>query len=118
MQEVFRHGARYPEHVLGIGDEFIREQQLFGDLTNEGKSMHYRLGRKLYKQYWKKLFGGTPDEFKFNDSRFYLKSTPFKRTLGSLQSHLYGLLKSLPPQVISKEQTKFSFPPYLGVETE
>jgi hypothetical protein len=30
IQTIFRHGARYPEQILHIGDEFVQDQQLLG----------------------------------------------------------------------------------------
>lgn len=72
-----------------------------GELTSEGKSMHYLLGKKMYDVYWKRLFGGTPYEFSYNQSRFHVKSTNVNRTIESAQSHIYGLLEALPPLTLS-----------------
>ena len=54
--------------------------------------MMYLLGKKMYDTYWKKLFAGTPYEFTYNQSRFYVRSTNVNRTIESAESHLYGIL--------------------------
>jgi hypothetical protein len=52
VQEIFRHGARYPiyevEHDTSGSTEY-----LMGELTTQGKHMQYILGRIMYDQYWK-----------------------------------------------------------------
>ena len=58
--------------------------------------MHYLLGKKMYDTYWMRLFGGTSNQDKYNQSKFYVKSTDVNRTIESAQSHLYGILESLP----------------------
>lgn len=116
VQEIFRHGARYPEKILGIGDEFAAKEKSMGELTSQGRSMHYLLGKQMYHRYWKQLFAGTPYEAQYNQSRFYVKSTDVNRTIESAQSHLYGLLEALPPLQISEKDLPFSKPPYVGVK--
>lgn len=73
--------------------------------------MHYLLGKKLYEQYWDKLFKGTPFEYRYNQSKFYIRSTNLDRTLESAQSHLLGILENIPPLNISDATVKYSVPP-------
>lgn len=80
--------------------------------------MQYLLGKKMYEKYWRQLFEGTPYETRYNQSKFYVKSTDVNRTIESAESHLYGILESLPPLTISQNQAKFSSPPYRGVEAQ
>lgn len=93
LQETFRHGARYPiyKHPEDGSDQVFRERS-DGELTTEGKNMHYLLGKIIYEQYWDKLFGDTPYEEVYNQSHFYIKSTNVNRTIESAQSHMFGLL--------------------------
>jgi hypothetical protein len=53
--------------------------------------MHYILGQSLYKNYWNQLFGSTPYMNAYNQSKFYVKSTNFNRTIESAQSQLLGI---------------------------
>ena len=57
VQEVFRHGARYP---LGANDKDGSNISIIhnaiGELTRQGKSQHYLLGRKMYDTYWSQMF--------------------------------------------------------------
>ncbi len=62
-------------------------------MTTNGKKMHYVLGQQLYKQYWSKLF----NDNKYNQSRFYVKSTDVNRTIESAQSQLMGILEKVEP---------------------
>jgi hypothetical protein len=78
--------------------------------------MHYLLGKQMHQRYWKQLFAGTPYESQYNQSRFYVKSTDVNRTIESAQSHLYGLLETLPPLTITEKDLPFSKPPYVGVK--
>lgn len=55
--------------------------KLQGELTAQGKHMHYLLGKIIYQQYWEQLFSGTEYENKFDQSQFYVKSTDFNRTI-------------------------------------
>jgi hypothetical protein len=80
--------------------------------------MQYLLGKKMYDKYWKQLFAGTPYELRYNQSRFYVKSTDVNRTIESAESHLYGLLESLPPLTLSKNDAQFSNPPFPGIEAK
>jgi hypothetical protein len=43
--------------------------------------MHYLLGKAIYKQYWNDMFKGTPFETKYNNTKFYFKSTDVNRTI-------------------------------------
>jgi hypothetical protein len=88
VQELFRHGSRFPGQVLGIGDEYAGMEQSLGELTSQGKAMHYLLGKKLYEVYWDKLFADTPFQFRYNQSKFLIKSTNYNRTIESAKSHI------------------------------
>ena len=57
-----------------------------GELTNEGKRMHYLLGQRLKKDYWERL--GLNNTY--NSSYVYIKSTNVNRTLESGESHFLG----------------------------
>lgn len=116
VQEIFRHGARNPYQILGIGDEYAAAEHSLGELTTQGKSMHYLLGRKMYETYWKRLFAGTPYEFRYNQSKFYAKSTDVNRTIESAQSHIYGLFEGIPPITLSEADLPYSHPPYPGAQ--
>ena len=98
IQETFRHGARYPIFPEAAdGSDFAEKINSVGELTVEGKNMHYFLGKIIYRKYWSQLFQGTPYENAYNQSQFYIKSTDVNRTIESAQSHLFGLLENLPP---------------------
>ena len=89
VQQVFRHGARYPIYPSHFdGSDFVRKEHDLGELTSEGKAMHYMLGKMLFKDYWQKLFG---DNLNYNQSKFYFKSTDVNRTIESVQSQLLGI---------------------------
>lgn len=77
--------------------------------------MHYLLGKKLYEQYWDKLFKGTPFEYRYNQSKFYIRSTNLDRTLESAQAHLLGIMENIPPLNISDSTVKYSLPPIDGI---
>ena len=98
IEEVFRHGARYPLFVSKAdGSEFTQQEDSIGELTREGKNMHYFLGKIIYQKYWNSLFEGSRYYDQYNQSQFYVKSTDVNRTIESAQSHLFGLLENLPP---------------------
>lgn len=115
VQELFRHGARYPifpTKDLDKTDYVINEHSL-GELTTEGKNMHYLLGKAMYNTYWNELFAGTEFSNQYNNSKFFFKSTDLNRTIESCQSHLMGLFDSLPKlEVTSTKQANFSSPPW------
>lgn len=46
------------------------------------------LGQLLYEAYWDKLFGANR---RYNQSKFYFKSTDVNRTIESIQSQLLGI---------------------------
>jgi hypothetical protein len=49
VHEVFRHGARYPIYPNSKDFSNISlTDNAFGELTRQGKSQHYLLGKKLY----------------------------------------------------------------------
>ena len=58
--------------------------------------MQYLLGKKIYQRYWNQLFGNTPYENQYNQSKIYVKSTNYNRTIESVQSQLMGILENLP----------------------
>lgn len=92
VQELFRHGARYPIYASADdGTEYVDELKSDGELTTQGKKMHYLLGQKIYQQYWSDLFKNTPYENNYNQSKFYFRSTDVHRTIESCQSHLMGI---------------------------
>ncbi len=93
IQEVFRHGHRYPFHPSPFDNStFILSMNSAGELTKQGRSMHYILGQNLHKTYWNKLFDGSPYLSTYNQSKFYVKSTNVNRTIESAQSQLLGIL--------------------------
>lgn len=94
VQELFRHGARYPIHPsTKDGTEYALADNMAGELTDEGKRMHYLLGKKLYKDYWESLGMNNT----YNSSYVFIKSTNFNRTLESGESHFLGWVESLDP---------------------
>jgi len=72
--------------------------------------MHYILGQKLYDEYWMKLFANTSFEKTFNQSKFYVKSTNFHRTIESVQSQMLGILENLNLLTLIEEDIDFSMP--------
>lgn len=85
VQNLFRHGARYP--IFLNSDDFTSEPSIannVGELTTQGKNMHYMLGKILYKKYWKALFQGTEAEYKVDHKLIYVKSTNVNRTIESV----------------------------------
>ncbi len=92
VQQVFRHGHRYLIYPSkNDNSTYVNQIHSNGELTKQGKSMHYILGQQLYKRYWQKLFGGTPYVSTYNQSKFYVKSTNVNRTIESVQSQLAGI---------------------------
>lgn len=78
IQNLFRHGARYP--IFINPDDFTNDPNIAnkaGELSTQGKHMHYILGKILYKKYWSQLFA----EDEFNSSLIYVKSTNVNRTI-------------------------------------
>lgn len=62
-QVTSRHGVRYPGYELASDYSNITKiQNADGQLTVEGKAMHFYLGKEIYRKYWKALFAGTPDQ--------------------------------------------------------
>lgn len=102
VQELFRHGARYPIYPNKIdGSEYALGENSVGELTTQGKSMHYLLGKAIYKMYWEKIFGQERLRNPSNNSKFYIKSTDVNRTIESCQSHLMGIFENLDPLEIT-----------------
>lgn len=61
VQELFRHGARYPFYTIqndNISEEATNSNKK-SELTAQGRHMSYILGKLLYAKYWKALFSGT-----------------------------------------------------------
>ena len=69
-------------------------EKLNGELTRQGKSMQYKLGNILYKEYWHRLFGNNNS---YKQSKFYFRSTDTNRTIESLQCQLMGLFENIEP---------------------
>lgn len=83
IQEIFRHGARYPYNLIKndpISEQAAHNHEL-RELTPQGKRQHYLLGKSLYRKYWKKLFGGTQFEHQFHPELIYVYSTNTNRTI-------------------------------------
>lgn len=60
MNEIFRHGARYPIFQMsGDFSNYASDEHLKGELTLQGKHMQYLLGKIIYEKYWNQLFAGT-----------------------------------------------------------
>lgn len=118
VQELFRHGARFPIYAAKDVDmtDYALDQHSVGELTTEGKNMHYLLGKRIHQQYWNALFNGTEFATRYNNSKFYIKSTDVNRTIESCQSHLMGIFDSLPKLEINQNQAKYSSPLWEGVD--
>jgi hypothetical protein len=92
VQQVFRHGHRYLIYPSkNDNTTYVNEIHSNGELTKQGKSMHYILGKELYKRYWSDLFANTKFFSTYNQSKFYVKSTNVNRTIESVQSQLAGI---------------------------
>lgn len=92
VQQVFRHGHRYLIYPSkNDNTTYVNEIHSNGELTKQGKSMHYILGKELYKRYWSNLFANTKFFSTYNQSKFYVKSTNVNRTIESVQSQLAGI---------------------------
>jgi hypothetical protein len=103
IQELFRHGARFPIFPMVVdGSDYAEREKSVGELTTQGKKMHYLLGREIYKQYWVRLFGGTPYNDYYNNTKFFIKSTDVNRTIESCQSHMMGIFEGLPALKINQ----------------
>jgi hypothetical protein len=76
--------------------------------------MHYVLGQQLYRQYWNQLFADN----KYNQSRFYVKSTDVNRTVESAQSQLMGVLEHVEALEISQDMVEFSKPQWVPDNTQ
>lgn len=58
IQEIFRHGARTPYFPNTKDGSFLPEfDPSEPTLTNQGKYMHYQLGKIIHSTYWFELFG-------------------------------------------------------------
>ncbi|GMT15587.1 hypothetical protein PFISCL1PPCAC_6884 [Pristionchus fissidentatus] len=92
---MWRHGDRAPEHAVPGNDvdQFTEEDFTFGgggygELSPEGMSMHFNLGRKLKQRYI--------TDFKilnkaYNAKEIYIRSTDYNRTLISAYSNVAGM---------------------------
>lgn len=114
VQEVFRHGARFPIYAeLDNYSSYARTGQIegtdarnSGELTKEGKRMHYLLGKIIYGQYWQAL----ELPITYNSSLIYVKSTDVNRTIESVQSHLAGLLENVTQLKLDDKQAGLAVP--------
>ena len=80
-----RHGARYHVNDFGDGNQ---TRQFWGELTAVGMRQHQNLGKIFRKEYIDKLQFLSSD-YKYGEIDVY--STPYNRTMLSIQSQLYGL---------------------------
>ena len=86
VTEIIRHGARAPADISSI---FPWAKQFeIGELTPVGKRQHYILGKEVQARY-KALFEEEP----FFNKHFFVRSTPFNRTIESAYSHMQGILE-------------------------
>ena len=65
------------------------------------------LGKMLFRDYWSKLFG---DNLRYNQSKFFFKSTNVNRTIESVQSQLMGIFENTESLNISEADLKYSLP--------
>jgi hypothetical protein len=108
VQQVFRHGARYPIYPNAYdGSHIAQAEHSVGELTTQGKAMHYMLGKMLYRDYWGKLFG---QNTRYNQSKFYFKSTDVNRTIESVQAQLMGVFEETEALTLSESDLKLSLP--------
>ena len=87
VAEIIRHGARTPAEFSDIF-EWTKEFDS-GELTPVGKRQHYILGKEIQARY-KTLFEEEP----FRNRHFFVRSTPFNRTIESAYSHMQGILEN------------------------
>jgi hypothetical protein len=112
LQETFRHGARYPTYLeTAAAFGFALTPDIRKELTSQGRSMHYLLGKLLYEKYWGDLFAGAT---RLNSSELFVKSTDVNRTIESAQSHLLGLLEKLEPLKLNSSDYKSAMPAWNG----
>ena len=87
VQLLYRHGDRTPCDIYP-NDPYRDSSHWpvgFGQLTREGKMMHYELGQWLRQRYQGFLSSN------FSEQEIYVRSTDLDRTLMSAQSNLAGL---------------------------
>lgn len=72
--------------------DYVAQEKIRGELTLQGKHMHYILGKIMYDKYWKLLFANTEYIDKYDPNQIYVKSTNFNRTIESAEAQLLGLL--------------------------
>jgi hypothetical protein len=77
-----------------------------GELTKQGKRMHYMLGKIIFGQYWQAL----ELPLAYNSSQLYVKSTDVNRTIESVQSHLAGMLENVTQLKLDDAQADLSKP--------
>ena len=65
------------------------------------------LGKMLFKDYWSKLFGSN---LKYNQSKFFFKSTDVNRTIESAQSQFLGIFENIESINITEADLKYSLP--------
>jgi hypothetical protein len=109
VQELFRHGARYP--IYNAPDNLDIRQD-FGELTPVGMRQHFILGQALRKRYIQTLSFLSPT---YNHTQIYIRSSDVNRTLMSAQSQLLGLYYEQGP-TLEPSLRNISVPPFQGVE--
>jgi len=82
--EISRHGARAPANNT-VKMPWIQNAGI-GELTQTGKRMHYILGKNTALRY-PRLFEGS-----LNSEEYFIRSTPFNRTIESAFSHMFGMV--------------------------
>lgn len=60
--------------------DYVLNEGKTGELTTQGKKMHYLLGKAVRDAYWSKLFTNPIYNEGFNNTKFYFKSTDVNRT--------------------------------------
>lgn len=119
VQQVFRHGHRYLIYPSkNDNSTYVNDIHSNGELTKQGKSMHYILGQALYKRYWSQLFKDTKYVSTYNQSKFYVKSTNVNRTIESVQSQLAGIFENMDVLRIEKDDVKYSIPQWPDADRE
>lgn len=116
VQEVFRHGARYPIYPSSKDNSaYASAERSVGELTKQGKSMHYLLGQGLYNEYYSRLFGTNKV---YNQSKFYVKSTDVNRTIESVQSQLLGIFENINKLTLTQDDLNYSLPQWPGLNRQ
>ncbi|XP_031627157.1 lysosomal acid phosphatase-like [Contarinia nasturtii] len=104
---IYRHGHRNTISYPGLypNDPYINETHWpggFGELTNEGKRQHFKLGQYFRRRYYK-LLGD-----KYSSKKVYVRSSNTDRTLMSALANLAGLF---PPHAEEKWNEDIAWQP-------